>query len=99
MIKISIDVTLLDKARFKNFTRKNGQTAKFCDLVLIETSNGKDDFLVKQDTTQEERANKVQMPILGNGRHVGERNATRPKPAAQNYEGRQQDDSGDDIPF
>lgn len=72
MITISIDVTLLDKARFKEVVVKDGHTAKFCDIVLIETPTGKfGDYMVKQDTTKEEREAKVQMPILGNGKIRG----------------------------
>jgi hypothetical protein len=86
MITLSIDVTLLDKKRFKETIRANGKKAIFANLVLIETPNGQyGDFMVKQDTTKEERAAKVEMPILGNGRHVGARGQQpdqRP-PAAQ----------------
>jgi len=72
IITISIDVTLLDKARFKRVTRKNGTDAVFCDLVLIETPQGKyGDFMVKQSVTKEERAAKKEMPILGNGKNWG----------------------------
>lgn len=69
MITLSIDVTLLDKARFKEVTRKNGKVAKFCELVLIDTPNGPHgDFMVKQSITKEERAARLEMPILGNGK-------------------------------
>lgn len=81
MITISIDVTLLDKARFKSVTRQNGKDAKFCDLVLIETPDGKyGDFMVKQDCTKEERAAKVEMPILGNGKIRGGAAKHQPPP-------------------
>lgn len=69
MITISIDVSLLDKSRFKRVARKNGKEGVFCDLVLIETPQGKyGDFMVKQSVTKEERAAKKEMPFLGNGK-------------------------------
>lgn len=81
MITISIDVTLLDKARFKRVTRKTGVDAVYCDLVLIETPNGKyGDYMVKQSVTKEERAERKEMPILGNGKNWGS------KPAATSEE-------------
>lgn len=72
MILASIDVTLLDKARFKEVVRRNGKPAKFCELVFIETPNGAHgDYMIKQSITKEERAAKLEMPILGNGKIVG----------------------------
>ncbi len=72
MITISIDLRQIDQSRCKNITRQNGEAAKFCDLVLIETPDGKfGDYMVKQDVTKEERAAKLQMPILGNGKIRG----------------------------
>ena len=71
MITLSIDVTLLDKSRFKSYTRKNGNVAKFCELVLLETPNSEfGDYMVKQGTTKAEREEGLQMPILGNGKDV-----------------------------
>lgn len=73
MILIQIDVTLLDKARFKEVTRKNGKVAKFCDLVLFESQSEYGDYIVKQQVTKEERAARVEMPILGNGKNFEKR--------------------------
>jgi hypothetical protein len=71
MIILSIDVTKLEKERFKHITRKNGDKAIFCDLVLIETPQSDyGDFIVKQSVTKEERAAKVEMPILGNAKSI-----------------------------
>lgn len=71
MITLSIDVTKLDKSRFKHITRKNGDKAIFCELILIETPNGEfGDYMVKESASKEERENKVQLPILGNARDV-----------------------------
>lgn len=71
MIAISIDVTLLDKARFKRVTRKSGSEAVFAELILIETPNGQyGDYMVKQSVTKEEREAKKEMPILGNGKNL-----------------------------
>lgn len=79
MIVLSIDVTLLDKARFKTTTRKNGKTAVFAELVLIETPKGEfGDYMVKQGVTKEERAQRLEMPILGNGKNVGKSSGEKP---------------------
>lgn len=73
MISISIDVTQLDKARFKHITRKNGNKAVFCELVLIETPGGKyGDWMVKESSTKEERSERKEMPIIGNGKWLGQ---------------------------
>ncbi len=72
MISISIDVTLIDKARIKVVTRQNGAVAKFVDLILIDTPEGKyGDYMVKQQVTKEEREARIEMPILGNGKIIG----------------------------
>jgi hypothetical protein len=72
MITLSIDVTLLEKARFKEVVRQNGKKAIFAELVLFETPNGQyGDFMVKQSVTREERAAKKEMPILGNAKWGG----------------------------
>lgn len=69
MIKISIDLRLIDQSRCKKVTRKNGNAASFCELVLVPTPDAEyGDFMVKQDVTKEEREGGVKMPILGNGK-------------------------------
>lgn len=79
MIAISIDVTLLDKTKFKRVTRKNGKEAVFCDLVLIETPGGQfGDWICKQSQTNEERAAGTKTDILGNGKNLGQRSAAPP---------------------
>lgn len=99
MITISIDVTLIDKARLKEFTRKNGNKAKFMELVLIETPDSEyGDYIVKQGVTKEEREARVEMPILGNGKNVGSKGSKAPsKPAPR--ESQAADLGDDDIPF
>lgn len=85
MIIASIDVTLLDKARFKEVTCKDGHVAKYCELVLIETPNGQyGDYMVKQGVTKEEREARIEMPILGNGKVPGQ------KPQGQQQQRQQQ---------
>lgn len=98
MITLSIDVTLLDKARFKRITRTNGQPAVFCDLVMIETPDGKyGDFMVKQSVTKEERAAKKEMPILGNGKNFSKAPPKNPTPKTDTPSKPPSDD--DDVPF
>lgn len=92
MITMSIDVTLLDKARFREGTRKNGAKAVWCDIILIETPNSQyGAYMVKQGQTKEQRAAGEQSPILGNAK-VMEKRGSGPAPKA----------SGDDdgpVPF
>lgn len=107
MIKISIDVTRLDKSKFKTFKRKDGSTGVSADIILFENREGADQFgnlgFAKQDMTKEEREAKVQMPILGNWREVGQpRQQTQPNAQpAKNADPSQAADplDGDDIPF
>lgn len=93
-IGISIDVTLLDETRFKEMARKNGKRAVFADLILIHTPEGKyGDYMVKQSVSKEERAAKVEMPILGNGKTLQGASA---KPKRSEPEPRKE---SDDVPF
>ncbi len=82
MITLSIDVTLLDKHRFKRVTKKNGKEAVYAELVLFETpTSDYGDYIVKQGVTKEERQQKKDMPILGNGK-VWDKKGFAPKEAA-----------------
>jgi hypothetical protein len=97
MITLSIDVTKLDKERFKAITRKNGEKALFCDLILIESQSDYGDYMVKQSISKEDRENGVQLPILGNAKNV---QAGDKKPAkAKSAPARAKDDDGSEIPF
>jgi hypothetical protein len=99
-IAIDIDVTLLDKARFKRITRKSGQPAVFANLVLFDKpdAHGNDGF-VKQSQTKEERdRGDSQLPILGNWKHLGEKRQA-PAPAPKPPAAPQPDMAEDDIPF
>jgi hypothetical protein len=94
IITASIDLTQLDKKRFKEMTRKNGNKAVFCELVLIETPGGQwGDYMIKQGVTKEERQQRLEMPIIGNGKNVGGMRQEQPERA----ETRVDDDS--QIPF
>lgn len=66
MIKISVDVTKLDKNKF--FVGKKGT---YADLLVIATPNSKydHDYMVKQDTKEGE--NLSDQPVVGNGRNLG----------------------------
>jgi len=71
MIAISIDLRLIDAAKVKHMIRKNGAEASFLNLVLIETPGGQyGEYMVKQESSAEERAAKTQTPILGNGKNI-----------------------------
>jgi hypothetical protein len=97
MITLSIDVTQLDKTRLKRMVRKNGKEAVFCDLVMIDTPDGKyGDFIVKQSVTKEERQSKKEMPILGNGKNFAK---GTPKSSPPESDASPQHQSDDDVPF
>lgn len=97
MISISIDLSQLDKSRFKTITRKNGNKATFCDLILFDTPNSEyGDYMVKQQVTKEEREAKVQMPILGNGKVIG---TGAPSRGAVTASKANDDFASEDIPF
>lgn len=98
MITISIDLSRLDKERFKTITRKNGDKATFCDLVLFETPESDyGDYMVKQNLSKEDRQAGVQMPILGNGKIITASKAASPASTAPDRT--TSDDATDDIPF
>lgn len=69
MITLSIDISKIDKTRFKTAKGRDGSEKKYLELVLFET-DGSDygDYIVKQATSREEREGGVQLPILGNGK-------------------------------
>lgn len=77
MIIVSIDVKKLEKDRF--IAGKNG--AAYCDLVLIENKNGTDNYgndgFVKQGISKADREAGVEMKIIGNWKHVGQKPAPR----------------------
>lgn len=71
-ITLSIDCKLIDKSKLKPFTRKDGTEALFLSLTLVETPNSQyGQWMVKQDSTKEERDAKVKSTILGNAKTIG----------------------------
>lgn len=103
MITLSIDVLKLNKARFKEVTRRNGDKALFCELVLVDTPNSEHgDYIVKQSVTKEERHSGVEMPILGNGKIWAKQRAStairqQQRPATSEPDAPPKE--GDDVPF
>lgn len=64
LITASINVQQLDKTKFIK-----GKKGLYANLVLIPTPKSEfGDYMIKQDATKEERANKVSTPILGNAK-------------------------------
>lgn len=99
MITISIDVKLIDKARLKPFKKRDGTEAQYLELILIPTpSSDYGDFIVKQSVTKAEREAGVQLPILGNGKHLQKGGGTSIKHSAP---AEKEEPAGDstDIPF
>ncbi len=93
MISVSIDVNKIDKSKIYK-----GEKGNYLKLVLFETPNGEyGDFMVKQDQSKEEREAGNKMPILGNGKYLGDARTTpgprtsRPAPPL--------DDDTSEIPF
>lgn len=104
VIAVEIDVTLIDQARFRAITRKNGKQAKFCKLVLIQRNDDYGNhYIVSQQVTKEERAENVRLPILGNGKVLvsgGQGGAPSGRGSAPSPAQQQQQESGsDDVPF
>jgi hypothetical protein len=102
MITLSIDVKKLDKSRFKEITRKSGEPALFCDLILIESQSDYGDYMVKQSMSKEERENNLQLPIIGNGKIVKRGEPAKANPPAPRIIGQvklPEELTGDDIPF
>lgn len=67
MITLSIDYDKLDTSRLYQ-----GKKGRYLELVLIETPGGQyGDYMVKQGATKEERAAKINLPILGNAKNFG----------------------------
>lgn len=99
VITISIDVTKLEKTRFKRVTKQNGQNAVYADIVLIPRQDDRgNDYMVVQGVTKEERDQGNRGPILGNGKIMGgKKQETKiPKPA-QGTETPPTEE--DDVPF
>lgn len=71
------------------------------DLVLYETPDSEyGDYLVKQQTTKEEREKKVAMPILGNGKRWDKGTGGRSQAPQPNYPPvGQPAGPKDDVPF
>lgn len=100
MITLQIDVTKIDKSRLKEVSRKNGETAKFLDLVLIDTPNSEyGDYMVTQQVTKEERQSGVKLPVLGNAKNIvrgGGKSDQRPSQKTKESDPWGDDD---DVPF
>ena len=81
-LRLSIDVTKLDKNKLHAGKPKNGHTPKYAFLCVYENEEP-DQFgqthIVKEDLTQEERAAGTKAKIVGNGKVLG--GERRPAPA------------------
>ena len=70
LITFQIDRKLIDRARMKSVPRRDGSVSEFYEFSmhkLREPKHGQD-YIVKQSVSKEERAARVEMPILGNGK-------------------------------
>ena len=68
LITFQIDRKLIDRARMKTVTRRDGSVSEFYEFSMHKLREPKHghDYIVKQSVTKEERAARVEMPILGN---------------------------------
>ena len=94
---ISIRITREKIAKEHCYVGKNGT---YCDMVLFDNKNGKDQYgndgFVVQSVSKEARQQGVKGPIIGNWKRVGE--DEKPKPAAS-AEKPAAEDPDQDIPF
>lgn len=100
IIQVKIDMNKVDKSRF--FNGRNG--ALYLDLVLLPVRESKygETHMVKQSVTKDERAAKVQLPILGNAKEMGGAPTNEPAPryappAPAPY--RPSENLDEDVPF
>jgi hypothetical protein len=104
IVSISLDVTLLDKKRFIPGKKLNarGVMPQYAnlDLKLLDNPKFDNNYIVVERCTKEERAAKVKLPIVGNGKTIigadgftkqGERTAPPAKA--------KQDDEDGSVPF
>ena len=94
LILFSIERKLVDSKRVRTYQRRNGDTVEVYDFAMHATPNSQhSDYIVKQQVSKEERAARVEMPILGNGKvfDMGERQAAAPVP--------QEPSQDDQVPF
>lgn len=99
MIKLSIDISKIDKSRFKKARKRDGTEAQYLELVLFETPGSEyGDFIVKQQSAREERESGLQLPIIGDGKLFTRTSAARQTaPATGAGEASQAVD--DSVPF
>lgn len=94
MITVKLKTNLIDRSRIFR-----GKKHDYLDLVLIENKNGVDEFghhgIVKQSVTAQERADGVEMPIIGNFT-IREKRVVAAAPAPVMEE---RDPEGDIAPF
>jgi len=100
LITFQIDRKLIDRARMKSVTRRDGSVSEFYEFSmhkLREPKHGQD-YIVKQSVTKEERAARVEMPILGNGKAWDFSKPKTAAPATPPPDGDALPQS-DDVPF
>ena len=104
LISISIDVTMLDKNRFKLGTKPNkaGKIPQYVSLDVLLRRDGVDDYgnayMVKQSNYDKNvpPKDRPQMPIIGNGKIIIAGSGGPPKPAES---ADAPTNEGDEVPF
>lgn len=96
IISFSIDLSKVDKARIRPFTRKDGTVGKALDLSMF-INNEPDQYNnisgIALSQTKEERDGKVKKVYIGNGKRTwAASGATATAPASNNS-------ASDDLPF
>jgi len=99
LITFQIDRKLIDRARMKSVTRRDGSVSEFYEFSMHKLKDrSRNDYLVKQSVTKDERAARVEMPILGNGKawDFGKPKAAAPATPPPDGDAPPQ---SDDVPF
>lgn len=105
--KVSVDLSLIDKTKIKDYTRKNGEKAKFYDMTIwvndqLDTYGNSGS--VQENQTQEEREAGKPKVYLGNIKQTfssdGSKPASKPEEnTAENVNPGAQPPFEDDLPF
>lgn len=99
LITFQIDRKLIDRARMKSVTRRDGSVSEFYEFSMHKLKDrSRNDYLVKQSVTKDERTARVKMPILGNGKawDFGKPKAAAPATPPPDGDAPPQ---SDDVPF
>jgi hypothetical protein len=112
IISVSIDVTMLDKARFRAGSKPNkaGKIPQYVTLDVMLRRDGADqygnNYYVKQSNYEKDKPkeDRAEMPIIGNGKTIvgpdgPQGGQTRRAPAPRTAAPKPASDDSSDVPF